>query len=83
MTPAERALRSRIGAHVMWSRVTDPSAATAPARKAFLDRFSREVDPDGVLDPEERERRAAHARKAYFANLALRSAMARRRRAGR
>jgi hypothetical protein len=44
-------------------------------------RFDLEVDPDGVLDPDERARRAAHARKAYFTALALKSAVARRRRA--
>jgi hypothetical protein len=50
------------------------------ARQAFLDRFEREVDPDGTLPPAERARRAEHARKAYFAKLALKSAQARRRR---
>lgn len=48
----------------------------------MLDKFEREVDPDGVLAPAERARRAAHARKAYFARLALKSAQARRRRRG-
>jgi len=43
-----------------------------------LDRFEREVDPDGVLPPEERRRRAEHARKAYFLRLALASSKARR-----
>ncbi|MGY1695450.1 transposase [Geodermatophilus sp. SYSU D00814] len=38
----------------------------------------REVDPDGVLSPAERARRAGHARTAYFTRLALRSAQARR-----
>ncbi|MDZ7677039.1 MAG: hypothetical protein U5K29_00630 [Acidimicrobiales bacterium] len=51
---------------------------TEPARAAFLERFEAEVDPDGALTPEERARRAEHARKAYFADLALRSAKARR-----
>ncbi len=41
-------------------------------------RFEREVDPDGTLEPAERERRAAHARKAYYSALALKSAKARR-----
>jgi hypothetical protein len=62
-----------------WARTTDPSARTEPARRALLDRFEREVDPDGVLSPAERARRAGHARKAYFTRLALRSAQARRR----
>lgn len=59
--------------------LVDPAAHTAPARAAFMDRFEREVDPDGTLDPAARARRAEHARKAYFTRLALQSAKARRR----
>jgi hypothetical protein len=51
---------------------------TGPARAAFASRFEREVDPDGILIPAERARRAEHARKAYFTRLALKSAQARR-----
>jgi hypothetical protein len=43
-----------------------------------MDRFEREVDPEGVLPAQERQRRAEHARKAYFLRLALASAKARR-----
>lgn len=71
-----------IGAHESWARTADRTARTAPARRAFLARFEREVDPDGVLDPAERTRRAEHLRAAYFARLALASAQARRRQAG-
>lgn len=45
-------------------------------------RFEREVDPDGVLDPCERAKRAESARQAYYAKLAYQSARARRERAG-
>jgi hypothetical protein len=75
---ADRSLIARLAAHESWANTADPSARTAPARRALLDRFEREVDPDGVLPPAERARRAGHARKAYFARLALRSAQARR-----
>src|SRR4051812_7846873 len=75
---ADRSLIARLAAHESWAKTTDPSARTAPARRALLDRFERQVDPDGVLSPAERARRAGHARKAYFARLALRSAQARR-----
>jgi hypothetical protein len=81
LTPTERSLRARTAVHTSWANTTDPTARTAPARAAFLDRFEREVDPDGVLLPEERLRRAAHARKAYFSMLALKSARARRQKA--
>ena len=78
----QRALISTIAAHEKWARTPDATAATAPARAAFLDRFDREVDPDGVLAPQERARRAEHARKAYFTRLALKSAQARRKGGG-
>jgi hypothetical protein len=71
-------MRARMAAHTLHSRV-DPTIHTAPARAAFLERFEREVDPEGVLHPAERARRAEHAKKAYFLNLALKSAAARRR----
>ncbi len=72
-----RALRARLAAHALHAKVADPAAHTAPARRAFLDRFEREVDPDNVLSQAERARRAAHARKAYFSRLALASAQVR------
>jgi len=76
-TPAERTIRARIAAYALHSQV-DGTAHTAPARQAFLDRFERQVDPDGLLEPQERARRAEHARKSYFLKLALLSAQARR-----
>jgi hypothetical protein len=82
LTPAELSLRGQIAAHESWARTVDRSARTAPARKAMDDKFEREVDPNNELAPAERARRAEHARKAYFARLALKSAQARRRRAG-
>lgn len=78
-TPAQRSLRARLAAHTLHAQVEDPAAHTAAARRAFLDRFEREVDPDGLLPPADRARRAEHARKAYFSRLALASATARRR----
>jgi hypothetical protein len=76
-SPAERALLARIAAHRSWANTIDASARTANGRAAAWARFEREVDPEGVLSPEERRRRAGHARKAYFTDLALRSARAR------
>jgi hypothetical protein len=70
-------LRAQLAAHTSWANTENRAARTAAARKAALDRFEREVDPDGKLSPEERARRATNARKAYFARLALRSSQAR------
>lgn len=79
MTSEERKLAARIAAHDRWAHVSDRSVETAPARTAFMATFERQVDPDGILPPDERARRAEHARKAHFARLALKSARARRR----
>jgi len=75
----EARIRARLAAYSRWALTRDPSAATAPARAAFLSRFERAVDPEGRLPAEERARRAEYAKKAYFTRLAYRSAMARRR----
>jgi hypothetical protein len=56
---------------------------TRAARVAFLGRFDRDVDPDGVLAPEERARRVKAARHAYFTELGRRSAQVRWSRARR
>jgi hypothetical protein len=78
LSPAEKSLYAQIGAHESWARTVDRTARTAPARKAMLDKFEREVDPDGKLLPAERAKRAEHARKAHFKRLALKSAQSRR-----
>ncbi len=78
-TPSERAMVARIASAERWSRCSDTTAATEPARQAFNARFARQVDPDGTLPPAERARRAGHARRAWFQRLALKSAQSRRR----
>jgi hypothetical protein len=74
----ERVKTAKLAAHASWAKESDPSARTAPARQAADARFEHEVDPDGVLPVAERHRRAQHARKAFYARMALRSAQARR-----
>jgi len=82
LTAAQRKLRAQIAAHESWAHTDDRSARTANARKALLDKFEDEVDPERKLTPAERAKRAEHARKAHFKRLALKSARARRRRGG-
>ena len=77
LTPAERTLRARLAAHTLHATV-DSREHTEPARKAFMDRFEDQVDPDRVLPPAERRRRAEQAKKAYFTRLALKSVQARK-----
>jgi hypothetical protein len=71
-------INGRIGAETSWARTRDRAARTRPARDAFLQRFEKEVDPDGTLPPEERRQRAEHAMRAYMLQLAKRSAAARK-----
>jgi hypothetical protein len=54
---------------------TNTTAATAASEA----RWAKQVDPDGVLSPDERERRARAAKQAHFTRLAFKSAKARRR----
>ena len=79
LTPSERQLRGRVGAYALHAQ-RDARETTDAARATFLARFEREVDPAGALEPAERTRRAAAARRAYFTRLALSSARARGRR---
>lgn len=76
-----KTLAGRIGAYRKWANTSDRIGATAPAREAFMGRFEREVDPDGILPERERAQRAEAARRAYYTELALKSLVARRKRA--
>ena len=78
LTPEQRSLRARAAAHALHAQ---GGTNTGPATAASLARFERQVDPDGVLDPVERVRRAAHARKSYMTALALKASRARQRKA--
>ncbi len=60
----------RIGGSVTDARYGG-SAMTSAARKSFLAAFEREVDPDGILAPEERLKRAESARRAHMSRIAL------------
>lgn len=84
LTPEQRILRARIAAHTKHSRY-DPVESTAAARSAAPSSdayWERQVDPDSSLPELERKRRATSAKKAYFAQLALKSAKARRKGTG-
>jgi hypothetical protein len=71
-------INKRIAAEISWARTYDGSARTRPAREAFLKRFEREVDPDNKLSPDERRRRAEHAKRAYMLQLAKKAVAARK-----
>lgn len=72
-----RQLAARIANFDRWSRVDDRKAATAPARKGFMARFEKQVDPDSTLPADERARRADLAMRAHMTRLALAKAQRR------
>jgi hypothetical protein len=73
-------INRKIAAEISWSRTSDRSARTRPAREKFLQRFEREVDPEGILPADERRSRAEHAKRAYMLRLAKKAVAARKRR---
>lgn len=79
--PSQRSLANRVGAYALHSKY-DSRELTKNARAKFDQRFEDEVDPNRELPEAERLRRAKHARSAYFARLALRSAKVRAARKG-
>lgn len=76
-TPAARRAHAQLAAHTRWAKVPDRSAAMQPAMRGQELRFARQVDPDGVLAPEELALRIENARAAHMARMRL--AKARRR----
>ena len=71
--PQDRVLIAQIAAAERWGRETDRSAATAPAREGRRAKFAKQIDPEGVLDPAERERRVdslVHAHMLRMSRLA-------------
>jgi hypothetical protein len=67
-------LAGRKGAHLSWAHTDNRTARTAAARAALEQRFLDEAGGDPV--------RAGHLRKAFYADLALKSAKARRAKRG-
>lgn len=70
LTASQRSQRARIAALSRWSQ-EDGGSGTQAARDAFMAKFEMAVDPDGQLDPRERERRAEAARRAHFQRMAF------------
>lgn len=83
MTPAERSLRASAASLTYWSQVPDRELAMKPLRDGFRRKLEQQVDPDGVLAPEERARRAEFARRAHLANASRLGVKSRRERAAK
>lgn len=79
LTPEQRILRARMGGYARSAKY-DGREVTAKARDVFND-WEAKVDPDGLLSPKERKRRAEAARKQHFTDLAYKSSLARAKKA--
>lgn len=75
--PTDRSLAARIAAHERWATTTDRSAATAPARAGLRKKYAAEIDPHGVLDPRELERRIDARLHAHMLRMSLAAKKAR------
>jgi hypothetical protein len=80
LTPTQRTLRARMGAHALHAQGGTNTEAARKASPQSLDYWATKVDPDGVLTEAERAKRAEHARKAHMFKMALASSRARSRR---
>jgi hypothetical protein len=80
LTPAERSLRASLAAHTRWANTpaADRRRQADRGHAALLAKFAAQVDPDGTLTAEEREKRAQNAYTAHMKRLALASSRARR-----
>lgn len=80
LTPAERKLRASIAAHTRWSHTPAAERRRQADRgqAALLAKFAAEVDPDGAMSPEERDKLARNFYSAHMKRLALASSRARR-----
>ena len=76
-----KAAAGRIGGLTRAARYT-PDELVRNARAGFIAKFEREADPDGVLTPKERARRADALYRAHMTRLAMASAKARRKNSG-
>lgn len=79
----ERSLHAQAASLTHWSKVPDRTAATQAMRDGFTRRLELQVDPAGLLPPQELARRVEMARKAHLANMSRLAAKARREKAAK
>ena len=70
ITPEERSAYASIGGLTSVAR-QGPDIVAARARKGLRAKFEAEADPDGLLDPEERARRADLLMRAHMRRIIL------------
>lgn len=80
LTPAERSLRASLAAHTRWANTdrVERQRLADSGQAGLLRRFAAEVDPEGLLPADEREKRARSLLTAHMKRLALASSKSRR-----
>jgi hypothetical protein len=78
-TSADRKIVAEIAINTRLANMTadERHEMTAAAKKCWLAKFEREVDPNEELPPDERRERAFYARREYMKALACKSVAAR------
>jgi len=64
-----RSEAAKVAAHTRWAFEADRRRATSAGTSAFLAKFEAQVDPDGLLSPEERAKRARNALSAHMTRI--------------
>lgn len=77
-TPLSPAQRASIGRKGGLTTAARGHVNTTAAREARKRRFYDQVDPEGVLPPDEREKRARAAEAAYMADLQYKATKAKK-----
>jgi hypothetical protein len=54
VTPEQRRLRAKIAANARWSRPMARADQADTARSAMIARLERQIDPTGILAPDQR-----------------------------
>jgi hypothetical protein len=83
LTEEQRRSRSRLAAHIQWSREPDRTGRTQAMRDGFLAKLERQVDPNGIYTPEQRAKMVEAARKAFYIRLGRATGKARRAKAAK
>ena len=81
LTPEQRKMRATIAALARWKN-EDPAEAAFRGQQGLVAKFEREVDPDNVLSPAERRRRAIAARREHMTRMAFKSSKSRKAKSG-
>jgi hypothetical protein len=77
-SPQFRSWRGQLGAYMSWARAEDRTAYTLTGRRALLDKFEEQVDPEVKLTIQQRAKYAEYALKTDMQRMALKAPQVRR-----